>query len=335
MQGFLVVVIAVAYVTLLFAIASLGDRWSSRRGPERTRPYIYALSLAIYCTSWTFFGSVGLATERGLEFLAIYIGPLLVFIFGFPLLGRIIRLAKAEKITSIADFLGARYGKSFAVASTATLIAVIGIVPYIALQLRAIAGSVSLMVEHYNGAPLSFDPFVGDISLIIALLLALFAILFGTRHADATEHQDGLVLAVAVESVVKLAAFLAVGIFVFFFLFDSPQGLLAALAFYIWSTDLPRKVSEHMRVLYTFFLRKWYFDEIFHFLFVRPAFWIGGFFWKKGDEGTIDRFGPDGAAALVAGGNRLTARLQSGYLYTYALVMLLGLAAATTWAMTR
>ena len=230
MQSWVVVIVAFAYVTLLFAIASLGDRRSAARGPGRPRPYIYALSLAIYCTSWTFFGSVGLASERGLEFLAIYIGPLLVFVFGFPLLKRIIRLAKSEKITSIADFLGARYGKSFAVASIATLIAVVGAIPYIALQLKAISGSVSLMVEHYSGAPLSFDPFVSDISLIIAMLLALFAVLFGTRHADATEHQDGLVLAVAVESVVKLAAFLAVGIFVTFFLFDSPERLIDALA---------------------------------------------------------------------------------------------------------
>ena len=153
-----------------------------------------------------------------------------MFIFGFPLLRRIIRLAKAEKITSIADFLGARYGKSFAVASIATLIATVGAIPYIALQLKAIAGSVSLMVEHYSGAPPSFDPFVSDISLIIAMLLALFAVLFGTRHADATEHQNGLVLAVAVESVVKLAAFLAVGVLVTFFLFDSPASLIDALA---------------------------------------------------------------------------------------------------------
>ena len=209
---------------------AIGDRRRSGRGPGRPRPYIYALSLAIYCTSWTFFGSVGLASGRGLEFLAIYIGPLIVFLFGFPLLKHIIRLAKTEKITSIADFLGARYGKSFAVAAIATLIAVVGAIPYIALQLKAIAGSVSLMVEHYNGAPPSFDPFVSDISLIIAMLLAIFAVLFGTRHADATEHQDGLVLAVAVESVVKLAAFLAVGVFVTFFLFGSPQGLLDAIS---------------------------------------------------------------------------------------------------------
>ncbi len=230
MQGWFVVLVAVAYVTLLFVIASLGDRWAASIGGSRLRPYIYALSLAIYCTSWTFFGSVGLATERGLEFLAIYIGPVLVFVFGFPLLRRIVKLAKAEKITSIADFLGARYGKSFAVASIATLIATVGAIPYIALQLKAISGSVSLMIEHYTGAPPSFDPFLSDISLAVALLLALFAVLFGTRHADATEHQDGLILAVAVESVVKLAAFLAVGLFVAFFLFDGPDDLFGALA---------------------------------------------------------------------------------------------------------
>lgn len=229
-QGWVVVIIAVAYVTLLFAIASLGDRRAAFRGSARPRLGIYALSIAIYCTSWTFFGSVGLASERGLEFLAIYIGPILVFAFCFPLLKRIVRLAKAEKITSIADFLGARYGKSFDVACIATLIATVGAVPYIALQLKAISGSVSLMVEHYNGAPPSFDPFVSDISLIVAMLLALFAVLFGTRHADATEHQDGLVLAVAVESVVKLAAFLAVGIVVTFLLFGNPGKMIEAFS---------------------------------------------------------------------------------------------------------
>lgn len=229
-QGWFIVIIAVAYVTLLFVIASLGDRRSAASGPGRARPFIYALSLAIYCTSWTFFGSVGLSSERGLEFLGIYTGPVLVFVFGFPLLNRIVRLAKSEKITSIADFLGARYGKSFAVSAIATLIATIGAVPYIALQLKAISGSVGLMVEHYTGSPPSFDPFVSDISLVVAMLLALFAVLFGTRHADATEHQDGLVLAVAVETVVKLAAFLAIGLMVTFLIFGGPGDMIAKLA---------------------------------------------------------------------------------------------------------
>ncbi len=211
MQGWVIVIIAIAYVTLLFWIASIGDR-RKELTTGRWRPYIYALSLAIYCTSWTFFGSGGLAAERGLEYIAIYIGPALVFLFGFPMLRRMVRLAKSEKITSVADFLAARYGKSFAVASIATIIATIGAIPYIALQLKAISGSVRLMVEHYGGTAPTFDFALGDISFAVTLLLAVFAVLFGTRHADATEHQDGLVLAVAVESLVKLFAFLAVGL---------------------------------------------------------------------------------------------------------------------------
>jgi len=226
-QGWVIVALAIAYVSLLFAIASIGDRRAARIDPRRPRPYIYPLSLAIYCTSWTFFGSVGLASERNWEFLAIYIGPVLVFLFGFPLIGRIIRLAKSEKITSIADFIAARYGKSFAVAAIAAIIATLGAVPYIALQLKAISDSMQLMVAHYNGAATSFDFFVGDISFMVAVLLALFAVLFGTRHADATEHQDGLVLAVAVESIVKLAAFLTVGFTVVFVMFGSPSDLMA------------------------------------------------------------------------------------------------------------
>ena len=219
MQNWVIVFMAIAYVTLLFAIANAGDKKSLRQSAGNPRPFIYALSLAIYCTSWTFFGSVGIAAERGYEFLAIYAGPVIAFVFGYPLLQRIIRLSKAERITSIADFLASRYGKNFSVASTATVIAIIGSIPYIALQLKSISGSVQLMVSHYSPGGGGESAFFGDISLIVAVLLAAFAVLFGTRHADATEHQDGLVLAVAVESVVKLAAFLAVGIGVTFFLF--------------------------------------------------------------------------------------------------------------------
>jgi NADH-quinone oxidoreductase subunit L len=112
-------------------------------------------------------------------------------------------------------------------------------------------------------------------------------------------------------------------------------GFLVALQAYVRRTDLPARAVDQFGLLYAFLLNKWYFDELYDLLFVRPALWLGRILWKKGDEGTIDRFGPDGAAALVAVGNRLTARLQSGYLYTYAFVMLIGLAAAATWAMTR
>lgn len=225
MQGWGIIGAAFLYLLLLFAVASIGDRRSSRWN-SAPRPYVYALSLAVYCTSWTFFGSVGLSAQRGLEFLGIYIGPILVFTLGNRLMRHIVRLAKAERITSIADFLAARYGKSFGVASLATCIAAVGSIPYIALQLKAVAGSVGLVMDHYGRtvAPPAF--IFGDISLAVAAVLAVFAILFGTRHTDATEHQNGLILAIAVESVIKLSAFLTVGLACTFFLFGSPSQLI-------------------------------------------------------------------------------------------------------------
>ncbi len=219
-QGWIVVFTALIYLLLLFVVASYGDRSTEARGNRRSRPVRYALSLAIYCTSWTFFGSVGMASGSGFSFLAIYLGPLLMVTVGHRLFARIIALAKAERITSIADFIASRYGKSTAVGAVATIIAVLGTVPYIALQLKAISTSVTIMVNHYQPAAVSDASRLIDTPLLVAALLAIFAILFGTRHADATEHQDGLVLAVATESVIKLAAFLAVGLFVTYYMFD-------------------------------------------------------------------------------------------------------------------
>ena len=223
----IVLISALGYVLLLFAIASYGDRRGAR-GNNRPRPYVYAFSLAIYCTSWTFFGSVGLASERGLEFLGIYIGPLLVFTFGLRFLRRIIRLAKSERVTSIADMLAARYGKNFGVASLATCIAALAAVPYIAIQLKAISGSFDLFTRHLGGTIMGGEFVIADFSFLVAAALGLFAVLFGTRHADATEHQNGLILAVAVESIVKLTAFLAVGIAVTFVFFGSPADLFSS-----------------------------------------------------------------------------------------------------------
>lgn len=223
-QGWAVIATAFIYLLALFAVASYGDK-RQRGRRDSSRPNIYAFTLAIYCTTWTFFGSVGLAASNGLGFLPIYIGPILLITLGFPLVRRIVRLSKEERITSVADFLGARYGKSVMVAAVATLIAVVGTVPYIALQLKAVSTSVIALISHYglvNGqTPLA----LGEISVLIAVILAVFTILFGTRHADATEHQDGLMLAVAVESVVKLAAFLCVGVFVTFIMFGGPVDL--------------------------------------------------------------------------------------------------------------
>lgn len=231
LEGWVVILSALGYVILLFAIASYGDRVSRHVVPGRGRPLIYALSLSVYCTSWTFFGSVGGATRNGIEFLTIYIGPTIVFALGYPLLRRIIRLAKSERITSIADFIGARYGKSQSVAAVVTIIAVVGIIPYIALQLKAVSLSVTTMIAELNvPAGEANVPVFGDIALLIALCMAVFAWLFGTRHIDATEHQEGMMLAIASEAVVKLVAFLAVGVWVTFFLYDGPGEIFSAIA---------------------------------------------------------------------------------------------------------
>jgi Na+/proline symporter/CheY-like chemotaxis protein len=228
LPGWIILAAAFAYVLLLFAVASYGDRRSRVFGvPKNGRPVVYALSLAIYCTSWTYFGGVGLASQRGLEFTGIYIGPILAFTLGMPVLRRIIDLAKAEKLTSVADFIAARYGKNSTVAMIVAFIALVGAVPYIALQLKAVSSSVAAVVNPSDYGIGSGNLYFIDLALIVTLLMACFAVMFGTRHTDATEHQDGLILAVAMESVVKLAAFVTVGLSVLFVLFDGPADLLA------------------------------------------------------------------------------------------------------------
>jgi Na+/proline symporter/signal transduction histidine kinase len=227
LNSWVIITVALVYIGMLFLVASYGDRLSGRAtgGARGTRLLIYPLSLAIYCTSWTFFGSVGNASRSGYEFLAIYIGPVLMIGLCTPIIARVVRLAKAQNITSIADFIAARYGKSQAVAATVTLIAIVGTVPYIALQLKAVASSLETVIGHAVPGAAMPQPWLGDIALFVAALMATFAVLFGTRHIDATEHQDGLMLAIATESIVKLVAFLAVGFFVTFWIFDGPAAL--------------------------------------------------------------------------------------------------------------
>jgi Na+/proline symporter len=211
--GFILFVSA-AYMGLLFAVARFGDARADA-GRSIITANVYALSLAVYCTSWTFYGSVGRATSGGLSFLTIYIGPTLMLLFTGVIV-KMIRIAKTQRLTSIADFIAARYGKSQLLAGLVTVIAVIGIVPYIALQLKAVAASLDVLL---GGQGTNFLPAMFDSTLVIAALLALFTILFGTRHLDATERHEGMVAAVAFESVVKLVAFTAVGIFVTYGMF--------------------------------------------------------------------------------------------------------------------
>src|SRR6266850_7080404 len=222
-EGWSVVALALGYVSILFALAWYADRAGRFSKSGSGRPLIYALSLAVYCTSWTFFGSVGQAASTGYNFIPVYLGPILLFAFGWRYVLRIVRLAKSQNITSIADFLAARYGKSQAVAAIVTVIAVAGTLPYIALQLKAVALSVDTLL---GARPLQQLNLPTDTAFIIALTMATFAVLFGTRHIDATEHQEGLIVAVAAESLVKLAAFLTVGLFVVFSVFGGIGGLL-------------------------------------------------------------------------------------------------------------
>ena len=207
--------ISLAYVGLLFGIAYYGD--NRRQGSSKllSQPVIYSLSLAVYCTSWTFYGSVSRATQ-GWDFLPIYLGPIFLFVFGWGLVYKIILIAKQENLTTIADFIASRYGKSRSLAIVITVMATFGILPYIALQLKAVAQTFTIMVS--GGGNSDFGS--SNTALVVAILMAAFAILFGTRQIDTSEHHRGMVLAIAFESIVKLVAFVAVGIFVTFSLFD-------------------------------------------------------------------------------------------------------------------
>ena len=209
----LVVAITLGYLGLLFAIAWWADRRAARGRSISARPTVYALSLAVYCTAWTFYGSVGRAASDGIGFLPIYLGPTLIVLLWGSLLVKMVRVSKAQRITSIADFIASRYGKSQALAGLVAVIAVIGVVPYISLQLKAIAQSVGILLRYPQ--PQAPDPTAmplwHDTAFLIAVLLAVFTILFGTRQLDASERHEGLVTAIAFESIVKLGAFLTVG----------------------------------------------------------------------------------------------------------------------------
>jgi Na+/proline symporter/nitrogen-specific signal transduction histidine kinase len=230
LSGGLILFASLIYLSLLFAIAYYGDRRADAKRSIIATPYVYALSIAVFCTSWTFFGSVGRAASTGVGFLPIYLGPTLTFILGWIVIRKIIRISKTNRITSIADFIASRYGKSFQLGILVTIIAVIGILPYISLQLKAISTSFTILVQY----PAVVMPsqagnpwLLGDTELYIALAMAAFAILFGTRHIDASERHEGMVAAIAFESVVKLTAFLAVGLFVTFGLYGGFSDIFA------------------------------------------------------------------------------------------------------------
>ncbi|MDP6622836.1 MAG: sensor histidine kinase [Alphaproteobacteria bacterium] len=223
LQGWVILIVALAYLGVLFAIAAWGDRRARSGNSLIANPYIYTLSIAVYCTAWTFYGSVGRAATSGVGFLPIYLGPTLMAVLWWFVLRKIIRISKAHRITTIADFVSSRYGKDPVLGGLVTVIAVVGIMPYISLQLKAISTSFTILLQYPDiimPSELGAVSFVSDTAFYVALMLAAFTILFGTRSIDATEHHEGMVAAVAFESVVKLVAFLAVGIFVTYGLYD-------------------------------------------------------------------------------------------------------------------
>ncbi len=224
----LLVLAALGYVAFLFTIA-----WAAERQAERARaqgqhfrllrsPLVYTLSLSVYCTAWTFYGAVGYAARSGLEFITIYLGPTLVFVGWWWLLRKLVRVGKAQSVTSIADLISSRYGKSNALGVIVTTLAVAAYTPYIALQLQSISLSFAAFAGEDSIAP-------RQMALWTAAGLAVFTILFGTRNLDAKEQHPGVVIAIAVEAVVKLFALLAVGTFVVWGLADGPADVMARI----------------------------------------------------------------------------------------------------------
>src|SRR3954452_14158243 len=233
LHGTVIIFTSFAYLGLLFAIAYYADRRAEAGRSVIASPYIYSLSLGVYATAWTFYGSVGRAAADGVGFLPIYIGPTLMIALWWVVIRKMIRISKQNRITSLADFIASRYGKSALLGGIVTIIAVVGILPYISLQLKAVSTSYLILVQYPEivmpqalGALSMRD----DTALWVALILAAFTIAFGTRHLDAAEHHQGMVAAIAFESLVKLLAFLAIGLFVTYGIYDGFGDVFARAA---------------------------------------------------------------------------------------------------------
>lgn len=218
MNTWLVIAVSFGYIFLLFLVAFIAQKKSEKRNIIN-HPLIYALSLGVYCTAWTFYGSVGRATNDGISFLAVYIGPTLLAPLWWIVLRKIIRISKVQRITTIADFISARYGKNISLGSIVTIFCFVGIIPYIALQLKAISESFDIITDHKYVSDGSYN-FIHDSSLYVMVIMAVFTLMYGTRKISTNERHPGMVAAIAVESIVKLLAFLLIGIFLAYFVYN-------------------------------------------------------------------------------------------------------------------
>lgn len=222
------IAVALGYVAFLFGVAFAAERRAARgQGGWLHLPIVYTLSLSIYCTAWTFYGAVGYAARSGLEFVTIYLGPTLVMVGWWWILRRLVRIGRTQRITSIADLISARFGKSTTLGVIVTLMAIVAATPYIALQLQSV--TLSFQVFARAGGSDWGDAELNRAAVWIAIGLGFFTVLFGTRNLDANERHHGVVIAIAVEAVVKLVALLAVGIFVVWGLSDGAAAMLAEI----------------------------------------------------------------------------------------------------------
>jgi PAS domain S-box-containing protein len=213
--------IILGYLFVLFLIAHYAEKREREKRSITANPYVYALSLAVYCTSWTFYGSVGKAANSGLDFLTIYIGPTLMAALWWIVLKKIVRIAKTNRITTISDFIGSRYGNSILVSALVSIIALVGIAPYLGLQVKAIINTFTILTGNTAGSS-----FIGS---LITFILGAFAVMFGARRLDASERHSGLIFAIAFESVIKLIAFVLVGLFVTYGLFNGFEDIFGQI----------------------------------------------------------------------------------------------------------
>lgn len=227
MESWIIILVILLYLMLLFGIAYFVD-FKLQKKSLVNNAYIYALSLAVYCTAWTFFGSLGRAAKNGVDFLTTYLGPTIVMLLALPLLRKLIRISKTQRITSLADLASTRYGKNFTIAVVVTLLMVFGIIPYIALQIKAIVMGLSVITGK-SIQDISILEFFKDPAFYITFALGAFVILFGAR-SDASEKHDGLMAAIAFESVIKLAAYLTAGVFIVYVVFDGFTDIFAQAA---------------------------------------------------------------------------------------------------------
>lgn len=220
-KGSLLFVFILGYLSLLFLIAYYADRREKTGRSIVSNPYVYALSMAVYCTSWTFYGSVGKAATSGLSFLTIYLGPTLMASLWLVILRKIIIISKENRITTIADFIGSRYGNSIFLSALVAIVAVVGITPYLGLQIKAIIKTFTILAGETKGS--------AEAGWVITLILGIFAIIFGARRLDSSERHEGLIFAIAFESIVKLLAFLVVGVFVTYGMFGGFSDIFARI----------------------------------------------------------------------------------------------------------